>query len=186
MAYVIAITGTPGTGKTTLAKRIYDYFKHENKRVYLITQDELIKRTNSNIGFDHERNSIIVDEDKLRKDFKKSFESELNEYEIIIIDSHISHELKENVDLAIITKCDLEELKKRLIKRGYHEMKIHENINAELLNVIGNEVEDYNIKHIYYFTSNDKGLKEVFDAINNFDELIKDIENQIKSKERNN
>jgi len=61
----------------------------------------------------------------------------------VVIDSHLSHYLpKKYVDKCIVTKSSLEELKKRLKKRGYKEGKIRENLDAEIFDICRIEAEE--------------------------------------------
>ena len=54
----------------------------------------------------------------------------------LVIDSHLSHYLSNKlVDMCIVTKCELKELRRRLEKRGYHRSKIRENLDCEIFDV---------------------------------------------------
>ncbi len=123
----IIITGTPGTGKTTVAKRIA-------KKLHLQYLDinEFIIDNNLEISFDKKRNCKIIDE----KIFAKKIEEHLKKNKDLIIDSHMSHYIKPKyADLCIVTKCDLKTLQKRLKKRGYSDFKIKENLESEIFDV---------------------------------------------------
>jgi len=128
MKKAIIVSGTPGTGKTTIAKKIskergYDY----------LDINEIIKENGLKEGFDKKRNSIIVDVKKLNKILIKLIE---NSKKTLVIDGHLSHYLpKKYVKTCFITKCDLKTLKKRLEKRKYSEAKIRENLDAEIFDI---------------------------------------------------
>lgn len=75
----------------------------------------------------------------------------------IIIDSHLSHYLPAKyVDLCIVAKCDLNELKKRLKKRRYGEDKIRENLDAEIFDVCLTEAKENN--HKIFVINTTKGI----------------------------
>ncbi len=117
----IALTGTPGVGKTSVAKEL-------KKRGYDVLSindiaDEFV------VGYDEERQSKIVDEDALNEYIKK-----IREKGLMFIEGHLSHLL--DVDAVIILRCNPEELKKRLAKKGWNERKIRENLEAEALDII--------------------------------------------------
>ncbi|MCD6473998.1 MAG: adenylate kinase family protein [Thermoplasmata archaeon] len=117
----IALTGVPGTGKTSVAKEL-------KKRGYDVLSindiaDEFV------VGYDEERQSKIVDEDALNEYIKK-----IREKGLMFIEGHLSHLL--DVDAVIILRCNPEELKKRLAKKGWNERKIRENLEAEALDII--------------------------------------------------
>ncbi len=120
----IAITGTPGTGKTTCSKGI-------TGRCEILHLNDIMKEKKLYQGFDEERQTLIADIEAIEK--------ELDGKDNIVIDSHISHLL--NVDKVIVLRCHPKELKKRLERRVYSEeidikKSIEENTSAEALDVI--------------------------------------------------
>ena len=133
---VIAVTGTPGAGKTTmsklLSKKLTFHYDDVNK---------IIARHKLSEGYDKRRKTKIVDVRKLNgllinkiKEFKKE------KAKGIIIDSHLSHYLpKKYVDLCIVAKCDIKELNKRLKKKKFDKRKVQENLQAEIFDVCNNE-----------------------------------------------
>lgn len=140
---VIIVSGTPGTGKTTLAKK----FAKEQKLKY-IDVNEVIKENNLSEGYDKKRDSQIIDTKKLNKELIGIIKKEKD----VIIDSHLSHYIpKRYVSKCIITKCNLKTLKKRLQKRGYSKEKIRENLDAEIFDTCKIEAEEkkHNIEIIY-------------------------------------
>lgn len=132
MYKVICVSGTPGTGKTTYSKKI-----SQKKNYYYLDVNKLIKDNNLIEKHDKKRDTDIVDVDKLNKVLVKKIKSiKNNKHKGIIIDSHLSHYLpKEIVDEVIITKCNINTLKKRLSKRGYSYSKIRENLDAEIFDI---------------------------------------------------
>jgi adenylate kinase len=144
---IIAITGTPGTGKTTIAKWLAVNIGYD-----LVDIDKLLEiYPNIKSGFDEEMDANIIDLDKLNK----AFDDYINSYNKhnIVFDSHLSHYIdKKNVHLVIITHCELQELKKRLVERGYSEKKIRENIDAEIFDVCKTEAQENG--HDYFMEIN--------------------------------
>ena len=91
---IISLTGTPGTGKTSVATVL----KSKDFEVL-----DLNKEANYNsflLGKDKKRNSFIVDIEKLNKFISEKYRNE----EIIFIEGHLSHLLK-NADKVIILRC---------------------------------------------------------------------------------
>jgi len=176
----IIITGSVGTGKTTLAKKLSRELNFEyldvNKIVNKISE-----------GYDKKRKSKIIDTGKLNKllikeisIIKKSnkknpiIKNSLNNKKNkkikngIVIDSHLSHYLpKRYVDLCIVTKCDLKELEKRMKKRRYSKDKIRENLDAEIFDICLAEAEESGHKVIVVDTGKKVNLKEIIKQINN-------------------
>lgn len=154
---VIAITGTPGTGKTTLAKKMA--MKTGCKYVDVT---KLVKENKLYDSYDRKKKAYDVDEKKLNKFLIKMILSEIAntperqslsgrrkcktfscETKCLLIDSHMSHYLPSRyVDLCIVTKTDLKKLKKRLEKRGYSSAKVRENMDAEIFDVCLNEAKE--------------------------------------------
>ncbi|MBL7056230.1 AAA family ATPase [Candidatus Woesearchaeota archaeon] len=130
----IVITGTPGTGKTTVATKLSQILNF-----YYMDVNKVIKKYDLSEGYDKKRKSKIVDTKLLNKALKKEI-SEIKEgpksKKGLIIDSHLAHYLPEKyVDLCIITKCGLKILEKRLKKRNYSQSKIRENLDAEIFDI---------------------------------------------------
>jgi adenylate kinase len=133
---VIIVTGTPATGKTTVAKAIakqLDFHYVDVKR--------LIKDNNLSEGFDEERDCDIIDENKLSKFIVDNVIKAYNRN--VVIDSHLSHFIpKKNVDVCVLTTCELDDLKKRLEERDYAYKKIKENMMCEIMDIVGEELRE--------------------------------------------
>jgi adenylate kinase len=132
MRYIV--TGTPGTGKTTFAKK----YAKEHTLKYLdgkkiIAEHKLIE------SFDEARDCDVVDEEE----FAKVCEKLLDEESFAILDSHLSHYISPKVvDVCFVTECALPELKRRLDARDYSEEKIRENLDAEIFRVCKTDAEE--------------------------------------------
>ncbi len=136
MKKALIISGTPGTGKTTLAKQLAKELKAE-----VLDVNELINEKGISVGYDDKRKCLIVDEKLLVKEVKAAIGSSKK---AMIIDSHLSHFLpRSDVKRCIITKCsDLKELQKRLKKRGYSKDKIRENLDCEIFDICLSEARE--------------------------------------------
>lgn len=154
---VITITGSVGTGKTTIAKKLSKKLKYK-----YIDVNKLITENKLSSGYDKKKKCKIIDTKKLNnfliksiienKEFLKNLK--LKKTKGIIIDSHLSHYLpKKYVNLCIVTKCDLKELSKRLNKRKYSKNKIKENIECEIFDICYNEAKDLRHKLIVINTT---------------------------------
>ena len=120
----IAVTGTPGVGKTTFCER----FKWSK-----ISVKELA-----------EQHGCIddVDEDGVTPIDVNALSQEINwpEGDYWLIDGHLSHLLP--VDAAIVIRCNPSALQRRLESRGYSAQKINENVECELIGSIVAECLD--------------------------------------------
>ena len=114
---VITVSGTPGTGKTFLSKRLAKCLNFNYVDVKrLISKNRLKER------YDKKRKTWVVDEKRLAKVLENLIK---NSNDNQIIDSHMSHFINPKyVDLCLITKCDLKILEKRLKKKRYNKDKI--------------------------------------------------------------
>jgi adenylate kinase len=147
---IICITGTPGTGKTTLAKRLAAELNYEYIDVKRLIEDNKIYDR-----YDKEMSSYVVDTKKLNKFLiqKISLNKDL------VIDSHLSHYFpKRYVDICIVTKCDLKVLKKRLEKRKYSKEKVRENLDSEIFDICLNDAKDQG--HFTFVINTTQGIKK--------------------------
>ena len=149
---IIIITGIPATGKTTVAKMLARKLKAE-----YIDVNELVEKHKLAVGYDKKRKSKIIDVDRLNKVLEGIIK---NARKSIIIDSHLSHYLSNKlVDLCIVTRTELRELRKRLEKRGYHKSKIRENLDCEIFDVC--YMEAVALGHNVKVVDTSKGVKNI-------------------------
>lgn len=150
---IIAVSGTPGTGKTRLSKKLARALKYK----YLDVK-KLIAEKKLNSGYDRKRKCQIVDQKKLNTAMMRIIKSNPD----LVIDSHLSHYLpKEYVHRCIITTCELDELKRRLEERGYPEGKVAENLEAEIFETCLTEAEEAGHKVMTIDTTKDYKLESV-------------------------
>lgn len=148
----IIITGSVGTGKTTLAKK----FSKKTNYKYLDV-NKIVKENKLNEKYDKKRRCYVIDTNKLNKLLIKLIK---DSKESLVIDSHLSHYLpKKYVDLCIVTKCSLKTLEKRLKKRKYNKKKIRENLDCEIFDVCLNEAKEN--KHKTMIINTSKGIKKL-------------------------
>jgi len=144
----IIVTGTPCTGKTTLAKEIAKRFKFK-----YVDANKIVKDNDLSDGYDKERDCEIVDVKNLNRVLKAIIKEEYK----VVIDSHLSHELPNDiVDLCIVTKCNLKELEKRLKERDYSKEKIRENLDSEIFDICFVEAKENN--HEILIIETDMGI----------------------------
>ena len=129
---LIAITGIPGTGKTTIAKRLsllLDY-------TYL-DGSKLVKTAKLAEKYDRKRKTAIVDPHKFARAVLKVRDSLARGCKGLIVDSHLAHFLPSKATTACVTlTCNLKELERRLTKKGFNKAKIRENMDAEIFDTI--------------------------------------------------
>ena len=118
---IVAITGTPGTGKSSscdvLAKRGY----------VVVDLDEIARREGLIVGRDEKRDTDEVDIDALREGLRIPAK-------VAFLKGHYSHRM--DVNLAVVLRCRPSALRARLEARGWPAEKVRENVEAEAIDVI--------------------------------------------------
>jgi len=122
------VTGTPGVGKSSFARRLAEELNLE----YLPLDDILIENK-LYTGFDEARESYIIDVEAARK-----YVYENIRLEDVVIDSHLAMDIIScgDIDLCIVLRCSPYKLVERLRSKGYSNRKVMENIQAEILDVV--------------------------------------------------
>jgi adenylate kinase len=154
---IITITGTPGVGKTFIAKKLagrnFEYFdlnKHikeqkifddydKKDKTYDVDVKKLKKINNlfeKNLGIKHKMTINSIKDRQRYNDNKiklNDLRKILSKEEGIIIDSHLSHYLKS--DLCMVVKSDIKKIRERLEKRNYSKKKIEDNVQSEIFDI---------------------------------------------------
>ncbi|MFH8080489.1 MAG: adenylate kinase family protein [Candidatus Aenigmatarchaeota archaeon] len=158
----ISITGTPGVGKTTIARMLAKKLKMK-----YINLNELAEKINAFDGYDDVLQAKIIDMKKLKKEVKKLKGN-------YVLDSHYSHFF--DVDLVIVLRCRPDILLERLKKRyKNNQSKIKENIDVEILGIISSEV----LESKKTFFEVDVSEKSKIEVLN---EILKKIDDCFKPK----
>lgn len=124
MKNVIAINGTPGTGKTSLAQKLTE-FQVWNLNDFAKRHPEII------VEFDDNCQCDIIDEELLTIKLQTALES-INE--VIIIESHLADLIpKEYLLHCYVLEAAIPDLVVRLQQRDYPIEKIEENKLAEIM-----------------------------------------------------
>ena len=166
---LIGITGTPGTGKTSVSKIL------EIKGFTVIDLNSIVEKNNLIVSKDKLRDSYIVDTDKLNNFFK-----DFKDDDLTFIDGHLSHFI-DRLDKVILLRCKPEKLKKNLSKKNWPEKKINENVESEILDIILSEcVENYSEEDIFEIDTSNYDVIKVSEII--LDIIDKNFKNIKKYK----
>ena len=150
---IIAVSGTPATGKSTIAKLLAKKLKYK-----YIDLNEMAKEKNLYAGYDEKRKVKIVDIGLIEKAVKE-MEGDL------ILDSHYSHEIKN--DLTVILRTNPGELRERMGKKGWPKEKIEENVQAEIMEVCKTEAFELGRKVLEIDTTGKKPEQVVGEIMSN-------------------
>ena len=130
MKRVILIMGTPCVGKTTTAEALTSKLNAE-----YINLTDFAKQNNLIEGEDTERNTLIIDEEKMAQKLTEAIDASENPN--IVIDGHYAAAVtpKEHVAQVFVLRRHPKELRAFMEKRGYSESKMWENLQAEIIDV---------------------------------------------------
>lgn len=116
----IALTGTPGVGKTTLAA---EAARHGWQ---VVDVKAWAQESGAVVGHDVEQGADEVDTDLLRVP--------PDDGSPVLYEGHLSHHLP--LDAAWVVRLDPLVLRSRLLARGYPQWKVEENVEAEAMDLI--------------------------------------------------
>lgn len=126
-ARVIAITGSPGTGKTSVADQLRQIGFH------VMNLFDFARETDCVSSYDEQRGSYVIDDEILPGKLKEYLSTR---NEIIIIESHYADLVPEEfVIKCFVLSALIRDLRERYEDRGYSSEKIEENIQAEIMQV---------------------------------------------------
>ncbi len=115
---MLAITGTPGVGKTTVA----DVLSGRGYRVAHL--NDIAKH----YGCLHEEDGdLVVDLETLADRFDEG------DFGVNFIEGHLSHHVARR---CVVLRCNPAELMRRMKCRGWEEEKIMENLEAEIIDFV--------------------------------------------------
>jgi adenylate kinase len=159
----VAVTGTPGTGKTTATDRLEsrstaadgtdDESVPDLEVIHLnrVLEDEALYTE-----VDADRESKVADLDALSQ--------WLAGREDVLIESHLAHHF--DADRVVVLRCHPETLEERLLERGETEAKARENAESEALDVILSEaVEEHGLESVYEIDTTDRDPDAVADEL---------------------
>lgn len=159
---VIFISGTPCTGKTTVASDLNDYLSSNGFHSRLIKVNDFAIDNDLVLGEDPDKLYKVIDIDGLNECLNEEIDQRSNC--ILIVEGHLSH-LCEGADKMIVLRLNPSILKNRLEERDYAESKIQENLEAESLAVCSAEAYEIYGDKTNEIDASDKSVEEIRDLI---------------------
>jgi len=142
----LALTGTPGTGKTTVTDLLTDDGE-PGVDLDPIHLNDVLEREGLYERVDEERDSYVADIEALRE--------HLDGRDGVLVESHLAHHL--DADRVVVLRCRPDLLAERLRERGADEDEVTENAESETLDVIlGEAVERHGREAVYEIDTTDR------------------------------
>jgi adenylate kinase len=156
----ILITGTPGTGKTTISRLLATEL-----RACYVNPKVLLRREEVDYTCDEKRKTRTVSLKRLRN---RLSERAARTDHGLVIDSHIALETGPLPRLvrAIVLRCDPIVLERRLERKRWSKSKIGENLQAEILDIcLWDAVENCGWRKIMEIDTTEKAPSRVIQLI---------------------
>lgn len=154
----IGISGTPGTGKSSVAREL-----SLRLQVPLIELSNYVIENNLYVYYDELRNSYVVDEDKVRE---RLIELYKKEGALIIVGHYLEILPRELFELVLILRRDPYDLINILKLRSWPDHKVAENIEAELLSICTlNAIEELGEDIVVEVDTTSKDVSAVVDEV---------------------
>jgi adenylate kinase len=143
----LAVTGTPGTGKTSATEALSGFD--------VIHLNESIREHGLSTRRDEERESLIADLEAVRE--------WLGEWSGIV-ESHLAHHL--DADRVVVLRCRPDVLQQRLLDRGESSESAAENADSEALDVVLSEAVDrHGEGNVYEIDTTERSPERVAEEI---------------------
>ncbi|HUC38879.1 MAG TPA: AAA family ATPase [Candidatus Acidoferrum sp.] len=149
---LIAITGTPGTGKSYFAKRLHSSIPE----VRIIEINEVVKRHRLFSGIDVDRAKIV----KMKALEKRLRKEVTNSKGPVALVGHLAADLDMHYDICIVTRRNLSKLILTLKRRKYGGDKLSEDVFSEALDYCGVNSEPLS-KELYEVESEKEKLAAI-------------------------
>lgn len=116
---IVTVTGTPGTGKTTVSEHLKDFYS-------VIDLTEFVRER----GLGEEREEFEVNIEEMVDALKAEIDRD-GDY---LVEGHLAHHLPSGY--CIVFRCNPEKLEERLSERDYSAKKVQDNAESEALDLI--------------------------------------------------
>ena len=159
----VAVTGTPGTGKTSSTDALAQ--AQSGGDVEVIHLNEHIETEGLYSDVDEARDSLVADPDALagwldERELGGDEDAGALAIGVLVVESHLAHLL--DADRVVVLRCRPEELERRLNERGVDESKANENAESEAIDaILAETVERYNTENVYEVDTTDLTPAEV-------------------------
>lgn len=150
----IIITGTPGTGKSTVAKEL-----SKKLGIEIIDCKKIIEGVKAYKFNEEGEMEVLLP--KFRNELKKV----ITEKKDWIIENHLLCEIKISANFIFVFRCEKKILEKRMKKRGYRLGKIEDNLMVELLDYCFVKARRNLVGKLFELDTSKKSIKKCTDEI---------------------
>jgi len=155
LATVIIVTGTPGTGKTTLARALAKAIE-----AHYLNLTRFVSKNKLYSGIDIQRGTKIIDMARTRVRLKEKLEKLQG---LVVIDTHVPDEIvpREMVKRVFVLRSDPRILERRLRAKKWRASKIRENVLAEIVDsCLNSAVEHYGQRRVVQFDTSHMSIRD--------------------------
>lgn len=173
----VAVTGTPGTGKSTATELLGERAGTgasaddedagspaglDSEALDVVHLNDVVRDEELYDDVDEARDSVVVDLDALAAWVDEHVAA--TDASVVVLDSHLAHHL--DVDRVVVLRCHPETIEARLTDRGEPAATAAENAESEALDVIlGETVDAHGTDAVYEIETTDTTPEAVADAI---------------------
>lgn len=159
MQRAIAISGTPGTGKTAIGLLLANQLKFQ-----FIDLSQIIKEQELIVGTDLTRETLVADPTALREHILQILNQSTEQ---LVVVGHFVDELQDELlEAIIVLRCNPLILAQRLRERQWSDAKILENLQAEILGDCTAQSLSRHPKHkIFEVDTSTRTIQESVDTI---------------------
>jgi adenylate kinase len=165
----VALTGTPGTGKTSVSDLVADRLGVE-----VVHLNDAIREAELFSERDVERDSLVADLDAVEAwlDDYRAAEASGDHDSVgdrdgdpdLLVESHLAHLL--DADRVVVLRCHPESLKPRLRDRGESEASVAENAESEALDtILAAAVDRHGEDSVWEIDTTDRAPEAVADDV---------------------
>jgi len=151
----IAVTGSPGVGKTSVAKAL------GNKLKCPVFNEKQLAIEKGLGKWNETEDELVIPLGKFAKELDSLFSEKKN----VIIEGHLLCELRSKPDFIVLIRCHPEILEARLEKRGYSQEKVQDNVFCEGIDYCKKHLERNYSKGKIVEVQAGKSIKETLDRI---------------------
>jgi Predicted nucleotide kinase (related to CMP and AMP kinases) len=145
----VAVTGTPGVGKTTAVDQL-------TTELSVIHLNELVREAGLTAGHDENRDSVVVDDDAVA--------DQLADQTDLLFESHLAHRYP--ADRIVVLRCHPATVEDRLLSRGMSPDSAAENAESEALDlVLAAAVDRHGRDAVYEVDTTDRSPATVAEAL---------------------